>query len=54
LLHTPDLQSYSQEYQYLNAVLKTADNIDLETAKKLIEAEHNGDDLKIVSENECS
>ncbi|TWI02392.1 hypothetical protein IQ05_00642 [Flavobacterium tiangeerense] len=50
VVNTLDLQSYSPEYQYLNAVLKTADNIDLETAKKLIEAEHNGDDLKIVFE----
>ncbi|WP_158728758.1 MULTISPECIES: alpha-2-macroglobulin [unclassified Flavobacterium] len=50
VVNTLDLQSYSPEYQYLNAVLKTADNIDLETAKKLIEAEHNGSDLKIVFE----
>ncbi|MGZ9676907.1 alpha-2-macroglobulin family protein [Flavobacterium sp. GNP001] len=50
VVNTLDLQSYSPEYQYLNVVLKTADNIDLETAKKLIEAEHNGDDLKIVFE----
>ncbi len=49
-VNTLDLQSYSPEYQYLNAVLKTADNIDLETAKNLIEAEHNGSDLKIVFE----
>jgi uncharacterized protein YfaS (alpha-2-macroglobulin family) len=45
-----DLQSYSKEYQYLNCVLKTADIIDFETAKKLIEAEHNGNDLKIIFE----
>ncbi|MBB1192187.1 hypothetical protein DNC80_00685 [Flavobacterium sp. SOK18b] len=50
VVNTLDVQSYSPEYQYLNAVLKTADNIDLETAKKLIEAEHNGSDLKIVFE----
>ncbi len=45
-----DLQSYSKEYQYLNCVLRTADIIDFETAKKLIEAEHNGNDLKIIFE----
>ncbi|QZK91476.1 hypothetical protein K5V07_13605 [Flavobacterium sp. CHNK8] len=50
VVNTLDVQSYSPEYQYLNAVLKTADNMDLETAKKLIEAEHNGSDLKIVFE----
>ncbi len=45
-----DLQSYSKEYQYLNCVLKTADIIDFEIAKKLIEAQHNGNDLKIIFE----
>ena len=45
-----DVQSYSKEYQYLNCVLKTADNIDFETAKKLVEAEQNGNDLKIIFE----
>lgn len=50
VVNTLDVQSYSQEYQYLNGVLKTADNIDLETAKKLIKAKHNGSDLKIVFE----
>jgi uncharacterized protein YfaS (alpha-2-macroglobulin family) len=50
VVNTLDVQSYSKEYQYLNCVLKTADNIDFETAKKLIEAEHNGNDLKIIFE----
>lgn len=50
VINTLDVQSYSKEYQYLNCVLKTADNMDLETAKKLIEAEHNGNDLKIIFE----
>jgi len=45
-----DIQSHSNEFQYLNCVLKTADNMDFETAKKLIEAEHNGNDLKIIFE----
>jgi alpha-2-macroglobulin len=48
VVNTLDVQSYSKEYQYLNCVLKTADNMDYETAKKLIEAEHNGKELKIV------
>ncbi|QKJ62382.1 alpha-2-macroglobulin [Flavobacterium sp. M31R6] len=50
IVNTLDVQSYSKEYQYLNCVLKTADNIDFETAKKLVEAEHNGNDLHIVFE----
>ncbi|HQZ24499.1 MAG TPA: MG2 domain-containing protein [Flavobacterium sp.] len=50
VINTLDVQSYSKEYQYLNCVLKTADNIDFETAKKLVEAEHNGNDLKIIFE----
>lgn len=50
VVNTLDVQSYSKKYQYLNGVLKTADNIDFETAKKLVEAEHNGDDLKIIFE----
>jgi uncharacterized protein YfaS (alpha-2-macroglobulin family) len=45
-----DLQSHSKEYQYLNCVLKSADNIDFETAKKLVEADHNGTGLKIIFE----
>ncbi|MBF4493971.1 hypothetical protein IR010_15590 [Flavobacterium sp. MR2016-29] len=46
-INTADIQSYSKEYQYLNCVLKTADFIDLETAKKLIEAKQKGNNLKI-------
>ena len=49
-INTGDIQSYSKEYQYLNCVLKTADNIDLETAQKLVEAKHNGNNLKIKFE----
>ncbi|MCV9927270.1 MG2 domain-containing protein [Flavobacterium sp. LS1R49] len=47
IVNTMDVQSYSKEYQYLNCVLKTADNIDLETAKKLVLASHNGKNLNI-------
>ena len=46
-INTADIQSYSKEYQFLNCVLKTADNIDLETAKKLVEARQKGNNLKI-------
>jgi alpha-2-macroglobulin len=46
-INTLDVQSYSKEYQYLNCVLKTADDIDLETAQKLVEASQNGNKVKI-------
>ena len=49
-INTADIQSYSKEYQYLNCVLKTADNIDIETAKKLVEARQKGNNLKIKFE----
>ncbi|MEO7975997.1 MG2 domain-containing protein [Flavobacterium sp.] len=49
-INTADLQSYSKEYQYLNCVLKTADDIDLETAQKLVEARQKGNNLKIKFE----
>nr|WP_276598391.1 MG2 domain-containing protein [Flavobacterium azizsancarii] len=49
-INTADLQSYSKQYQYLNCVLKTADNIDLETAVKLVSANQKGNNLKIKFE----
>jgi uncharacterized protein YfaS (alpha-2-macroglobulin family) len=49
-INTADVQSYSKEYQYLNCVLKTADNIDIETAKKLVLAKQKGNKLKIKFE----
>jgi uncharacterized protein YfaS (alpha-2-macroglobulin family) len=44
---TNDVQSYNKDFQYLNGTLKTADDIDLETAKKLITAEQKDKNLKI-------
>jgi uncharacterized protein YfaS (alpha-2-macroglobulin family) len=46
-INTLDIQSYSKEYQYLNCVLKTADDIDLETAKGLVAASQNGNKANI-------
>jgi uncharacterized protein YfaS (alpha-2-macroglobulin family) len=54
IVNTLDVQSYSKEYQYLNCVLKTADIIDLETARKLVSASHNGKDLKIKFDKAAS
>lgn len=47
LVTTQDIQSYSKDYQYLNCTLKTADNIDLETAQKLVQAEQQGKKLSV-------
>ncbi|MDR6968940.1 uncharacterized protein YfaS (alpha-2-macroglobulin family) [Flavobacterium arsenatis] len=47
IITTNDVQSYSKDYQYLNATLKTADDMDLETAQKIISAEQKGKKLKI-------
>ena len=44
---TNDLQSYSKEYQYLNATLQSSDVLDFETASKLVEATQNGKKLKV-------
>jgi uncharacterized protein YfaS (alpha-2-macroglobulin family) len=49
-INTLDIQSRSKEYQYLNCVLKTADDIDLETAKKLVSASQNGNKVNIKFE----
>ena len=44
---TNHLQSYSKEWQYLEAVLKSADVISLDKAKQLVEASQNGKELKL-------
>lgn len=51
---TNDLQSYSQNYYYQYGVIKTADELDFEEAKKLIEAEQDGNDLKIKFDKDAS
>ena len=54
LIKTYDLQSYSKEYQYINASISFSDDIDLESAIKLIKAEHQGKNLKIKFNKELS
>ena len=46
-LNTNALQSYSKQWQYLEAVIKSADVISIEDAKKLIKASQNGKKLKL-------
>ncbi|MCL7762314.1 MG2 domain-containing protein [Polaribacter sp. Z014] len=47
-IQTNNLQSYSKEYQYLEGVVKSADVISLEKAKKLLNAFQNGTSKNIV------
>ncbi|WP_310555819.1 MG2 domain-containing protein [Flavobacterium sp.] len=47
LVTTEDIQSYGKDYQYLNCTLKTADNLDFETAQKLVTAEQDGKKLAL-------
>ncbi|WP_339917848.1 alpha-2-macroglobulin family protein [Yeosuana marina] len=50
---TNNLQSYSKEWQYLNAMMRSADVISLKKAKQLVKATQSGKDLPIVF-NEAS
>ncbi len=47
VINTQDLQSYSKDFQYLNCVMKTADQMDFEVAKKLVSARQKDRQLKI-------
>ncbi|MFT3793605.1 alpha-2-macroglobulin family protein [Flavobacterium sp.] len=44
---TNDVQSYSKDFQYLNCTLKSADELDLATAQKLVSATQKDQKLKI-------
>ncbi|MFN3640985.1 MAG: hypothetical protein ACK4UK_08700, partial [Flavobacterium sp.] len=46
-----DLQSYSKDYQYLNAQLQTVDKMHPESAQKLLQASQGGKSLKIKFAN---
>jgi uncharacterized protein YfaS (alpha-2-macroglobulin family) len=47
-IQTENLQSYSNEYQYIKGVVKSADIISLEEAKQLISASQEGNKKSIV------
>jgi alpha-2-macroglobulin len=47
LITTQDIQSYSKECQYLNCTLKSADNMDFETAQKIVSAQQKDNNLKV-------
>lgn len=44
---TKELQSYNKDWQFLNAALRTSDNLDAKSAAKLIYAEQDGKRLPI-------
>ncbi len=46
-MNTKDLQSYSKKWQYIEAVIRSADIISIEDAKTLVKASQNGKPLKI-------
>jgi uncharacterized protein YfaS (alpha-2-macroglobulin family) len=50
IISTNDIQSYSKDYQYLNCTLKMADELDFESAQKIITAEQKGNKLKVKFE----
>ncbi|MFP9100327.1 alpha-2-macroglobulin family protein [Flavobacterium sp. RHBU_24] len=52
IVTTADLQSYNRDTQFLNAVLKSADYLDLATAKKVVSATQNGHKLPIRFEGQ--
>ncbi|WP_445720000.1 alpha-2-macroglobulin family protein [Flavobacterium sp.] len=54
LVTTNDLQSYSKEFQYLNGIITSSDDLDFETAKKLIAATQENNNLKIKFSKELS
>ncbi|WP_339890162.1 MG2 domain-containing protein [uncultured Flavobacterium sp.] len=54
LIKTLDLQSYSKEYQYLNATISFSDDIDVESVLKIIKANQGSDDLKIKIDKDVS
>ncbi|WP_411766313.1 alpha-2-macroglobulin family protein [Winogradskyella sp. A3E31] len=45
---TNALQSYSKSWQYMNGILRLADVLNIEDAKKLVQAEQKGKDLNII------
>jgi len=51
---TADIQSYDKNFQYLNCTLKTADNMDLATAQKLVSATQKDKNLKIKFDKSLS
>lgn len=54
IVSTNDIQSYSKQYQYLNGVFKTADEMDPATVAKILSAEQKGKKLAVRIDKELS
>ena len=54
MVTTNDLQSYSKDYQYLNGVITSSDDLDFETAKKLISVNKEDKAVKVKFVKELS
>jgi len=54
MVTTNDLQSYSKDYQYLNGVITSSDDLDFETAKKLISVNQEDKAVKVKFVKELS
>ncbi|HJS01583.1 MAG TPA: hypothetical protein VJ780_11685, partial [Flavobacterium sp.] len=49
-----DLQSYSKDYMYLNGVITTSDNLDFESAKKLVKVSQDGKLVQVKFDKDLS
>ncbi len=54
VVSTLDLQSYSKDYMYLNGILTTSDELDIESAKKLLQVDQNGKAVKVKFDKDLS
>ncbi|OYU81136.1 MAG: hypothetical protein CFE23_06505 [Flavobacterium sp. BFFFF1] len=54
IVSTADIQSYSKNYQYLNCVMKTADDMSLDDAAKVLSASQKDKKLHIKFDKELS
>ncbi len=54
IINTLDIQSYNKDYQYLNAEFKTADDMSIEEAEKIISVKYDDQNLKIKFDKKFS
>lgn len=51
-VNTSPMQAYSKDYQYIEGQLRSADELSLTVAKKLVNASHNGKDISVTFNNQ--
>ncbi|MCZ8169120.1 MG2 domain-containing protein [Flavobacterium sp.] len=54
IVQTQDLQSYNKNYYYQYGTIRTADEMDIALAQKILSATQNGNDLKVKIDKEMS